>query len=111
MAAAQIVAFDTFQKSALLERAEAVFGVIGQLVGLLFQAGGAPGSAGRRDSAGPGFHGLIGNSAPMAQLRRQILRAAASDSTVLITGETGVGKDLAAVPFMRKAGARARLCP
>ena len=36
VAAAQIVAFDTFQKSALLERAEAVFGVIGQLVGLLF---------------------------------------------------------------------------
>ena len=111
VAAAQIVAFDTFQKSALLERAEAVFGVIGQLVGLLFQAGGAPGSAGRRDSAGPGFHGLIGNSAPMAQLRRQILRAAASDSTVLITGETGVGKDLAARAIHAESGRKGAFVP
>ena len=97
--------------AAALERAEAVFGVIGQLVGLLFQAGGAPGSAGRRDSAGPGFHGLIGNSAPMAQLRRQILRAAASDSTVLITGETGVGKDLAARAIHAESGRKGAFVP
>ena len=104
VAAAQIVAFDTFQKSALLERAEAVFGVIEQLVGLLFQPGGLPGSAGRAEPSGPGFHGLIGNSAPMAQLRRQILRAAASDSTVLITGETGTGKDLTARAIHAESG-------
>lgn len=111
VAAAQIVAFDTLQKSALLERAEAVFGVIGQLVGLLFQSGGLPGIAGRMEAGGPGFHGLIGNSAPMAQLRRQILRAAASDSTVLITGETGTGKDLTARAIHAESGRKGAFVP
>ena len=111
VAAVQIVAFDTLQKSALLERAEAVFGVIGQLVGLLFQVGGLPGSAESRASTGPGFHGLIGNSAPMAQLRRQIQRAAASDSTVLITGETGTGKDLTARAIHLESGRKGAFVP
>ena len=39
---------------------------------------------------------LIGRSKPIEQLRRSIQRVAACDSNVLITGETGTGKELAA---------------
>ncbi len=39
---------------------------------------------------------LIGASAALAQLRAQIAKAAASDATVLIHGETGAGKELVA---------------
>ena len=41
-------------------------------------------------------HELIGNSGPMIQLKTDIDRVAGSDSKVLITGETGVGKELVA---------------
>lgn len=39
---------------------------------------------------------LIGRSVPMDSLRAEIDRVASSDLTVLITGETGVGKELVA---------------
>ena len=39
---------------------------------------------------------LIGDSAPMQRVRELIVRAAAAAGTVLITGETGTGKELAA---------------
>ncbi|HEX6095398.1 MAG TPA: sigma-54 dependent transcriptional regulator [Thermoanaerobaculia bacterium] len=39
---------------------------------------------------------LIGHSKPIEQLRRSIQRVAACDSNVLITGETGTGKELTA---------------
>ena len=39
---------------------------------------------------------LIGNSTPMCELRRYIQQVAQSDSNVLITGETGTGKELVA---------------
>ncbi|WP_119155332.1 nitric oxide reductase transcriptional regulator NorR [Caldimonas tepidiphila] len=39
---------------------------------------------------------LLGKSAAMQQLRREIDTVAASDLTVLVVGETGVGKELAA---------------
>ncbi|WLQ11876.1 nitric oxide reductase transcriptional regulator NorR [Hahella aquimaris] len=39
---------------------------------------------------------LIGESAAMAQLRREIRLVASSDFNVLVTGETGVGKELVA---------------
>ncbi len=40
--------------------------------------------------------GLIGNSAPIMRVRRQIKKVARADTPVLITGESGTGKELAA---------------
>jgi DNA-binding NtrC family response regulator len=42
------------------------------------------------------FHGLVGASVPMRRLYTAIQKLAPTDSTVLITGETGVGKELVA---------------
>ena len=42
------------------------------------------------------FQELVGKSAPMHEIYRQIRQAAATDIAVLITGETGTGKDLVA---------------
>lgn len=39
---------------------------------------------------------MIGESEPMKQLKTQLARIAATDETVLITGESGVGKELVA---------------
>jgi anaerobic nitric oxide reductase transcription regulator len=39
---------------------------------------------------------ILGNSAAVARLRREIALVAASDLTALVTGETGVGKELVA---------------
>ncbi|WP_246480031.1 sigma-54 interaction domain-containing protein [Motiliproteus sediminis] len=43
-----------------------------------------------------GFDDLLGNSEPMLTLRQQALRAAATDSTLLLLGETGTGKEILA---------------
>jgi two-component system NtrC family response regulator len=43
-----------------------------------------------------GFDGLIGQSAAMKGLREEIERVARSDAKVLVTGESGVGKELVA---------------
>jgi two-component system response regulator AtoC len=42
------------------------------------------------------FHALVGGSAPMRAVYRLLEKAAAVDATVLLTGETGTGKELAA---------------
>jgi len=42
------------------------------------------------------FMGLLGKSAPMQRLYEQIRSAAMSEAPILITGETGTGKNLAA---------------
>ena len=39
---------------------------------------------------------LIGNSAPLTKIKRQALRAAQLDTTLLLLGETGTGKELLA---------------
>jgi DNA-binding NtrC family response regulator len=42
------------------------------------------------------FHGLVGGSVPMRRLYGAIQKLAPTDSTVLVTGETGTGKELVA---------------
>jgi DNA-binding NtrC family response regulator len=44
---------------------------------------------------------LLGDSAPMHQLRHELQRAATVDSTVLLSGESGTGKELAAQALHR----------
>jgi predicted ATPase/transcriptional regulator with GAF, ATPase, and Fis domain len=43
-----------------------------------------------------GFEEIVGRSAPLEELLRQVRQVAPTDSTVLITGETGTGKELIA---------------
>ena len=50
----------------------------------------------RRTRVGDGIMALIGESEPMRRLKDLLRRAAAAAGTVLITGETGTGKELAA---------------
>ena len=44
----------------------------------------------------PGFENMVGRSPDMQEIYRQIRQAAQTDIPVLITGETGTGKDLVA---------------
>jgi DNA-binding NtrC family response regulator len=46
--------------------------------------------------ARPSKREMIGNSKPMREIRSYLQQVAATDTTVLITGETGTGKELAA---------------
>ena len=49
-------------------------------------------------------HGILGTSAPMRRLFERMGRVAASPAPVLITGETGTGKDLVARAVHRVSG-------
>ena len=51
-----------------------------------------------------GFPGLIGSSAPMMALSRQLERVAATDVTVHIHGESGTGKELVARAIHEHSG-------
>jgi len=53
-------------------------------------------------------HALLGESAPMRAVFRLIGRVAASDLNVLITGETGTGKELVARALHQESARRAR---
>ena len=49
------------------------------------------------------FEEIVGSSKPMSQVLRQVERVAPSDSTVLILGETGTGKELIARALHRRS--------
>jgi len=53
-------------------------------------------------------HALIGESAPMREVFRLIGRVAASDLNVLITGETGTGKELVARALHEESARRGK---
>jgi len=50
----------------------------------------------KEEAQKPGFENMVGRSPVMRKIYRQIRQAAQSDIPVLITGETGTGKDLVA---------------
>ncbi len=54
------------------------------------------------------FTELIGNSPPLLALLRQVEQVAPTDSTVLIAGETGTGKELIARAIHARSGRRDR---
>ena len=60
----------------------------------------------RLRSRDPGDEELIGDSPALANLRRQIERLAPTSATVLIYGETGVGKELVATALHRQGPRR-----
>jgi two-component system response regulator AtoC len=59
-------------------------------------AGGGAAGPGARPAGEGGFHGLVGTSPAMQEAFRLLERAARLDITVLLGGETGTGKELAA---------------
>ena len=50
----------------------------------------------RRDQPAAGFEGIVGHSPALLEVLQLIEMVAASDSTVLLLGETGTGKELVA---------------
>jgi DNA-binding NtrC family response regulator len=57
---------------------------------------------------GGGEGALIGRSAALARVREQVAQVAATDSTVLVTGETGTGKELVARALHEQSSRRDR---
>jgi two-component system nitrogen regulation response regulator GlnG len=59
-------------------------------------------------AAAPPTHALLGESAPMREVFRLIGRVAASDLNVLVTGETGTGKELVARALHEESARRGK---
>src|SRR5208283_1571352 len=55
-------------------------------------------------SQGEAFLEIVGNSAPLQELLRQVRTVAATNATVLLLGETGTGKELVARAIHRLSG-------
>jgi DNA-binding NtrC family response regulator len=55
----------------------------------------------------PEFEGMLGISLPMRELFQRIIEAASEDISVLITGETGTGKDMVAAAIHRRSRRKA----
>ena len=51
---------------------------------------------GGQASGDEAFQEMVGNSAPLQEVLRQVMMVAATDATVLLMGETGTGKELVA---------------
>jgi DNA-binding NtrC family response regulator len=49
------------------------------------------------------FEGMLGGSLPMREVFQRIIEAAAEDISVLITGETGTGKDMVAAAIHKRS--------
>jgi two-component system response regulator HydG len=58
-------------------------------------------------AAVPEISGLLGESAPVRRLRELVARVAGADAPVLVTGETGSGKELVARAIHRQGRRRA----
>ena len=54
------------------------------------------------------FEEIVGTSPPLAAVLSRVSKVAGSDSTVLITGETGTGKELVARAIHRRSGRASR---
>jgi len=54
------------------------------------------------------FEEIVGSSAPIRTVLQQVARVAPTDSTVLITGETGTGKELVARAIHKRSARSAR---
>ncbi len=54
------------------------------------------------------FEEIVGSSAPLRRLLAQVTKVAATDSTVLVTGETGTGKELIARAIHKRSGRSSR---
>jgi DNA-binding NtrC family response regulator len=54
------------------------------------------GSRGAGAGGGPGAHGLVGQSAQLAEVLAKVEKVAAGDANVCISGESGTGKELIA---------------
>ena len=59
-----------------------------------------------RQAESRSFEELVGSSGPMKEVYRFIDRIAATDATVLVTGETGTGRELAAKALHRRSHRR-----
>lgn len=57
-----------------------------------------------RESEGPGYGAIVGNSPPMVALYRTLDRIAPTEITVLLNGETGTGKELVARALHENSG-------
>jgi DNA-binding NtrC family response regulator len=65
-----------------------------------------PGGAGEGAAPDAGEIAMIGQSAPMRELKAYLLKVASSGTSALITGETGTGKELAAAMIHRHSARR-----
>lgn len=100
VAATQIVAFTSKQKDVVLEKGVLIIDTLRQFIAQLIKDNEnlletVP-SLAPEEARYSGLEAMVGESAPMRKLKDEIIQSAPLGSTVLIHGESGVGKELAA---------------